>query len=173
MVISHRLQRFQKCEYAKTKLFKTEGRGWGLLADESIKVITLQLFHILFCFSILLIISKKNLGLLEDRRKLLISSNTKKVFVYWSKLHEVLKFYDFSMEGSFLLLIFFTLLYIWSFPNEHRLLFSIYDQAGQFIIEYCGEIISSEEAKQRFLNYEVRGKNIDFTKYFRNIHSWK
>lgn len=31
-------QRFQKCEYAKTKLFKTEGRGWGLLADEDIKV---------------------------------------------------------------------------------------------------------------------------------------
>ncbi|KAF2284175.1 hypothetical protein GH714_019779 [Hevea brasiliensis] len=30
-------QRFQKCEYAKTKLFKTEGRGWGLLADEDIK----------------------------------------------------------------------------------------------------------------------------------------
>lgn len=32
------LQRFQKCEYAKTKLFQTEGRGWGLLADENIKV---------------------------------------------------------------------------------------------------------------------------------------
>lgn len=31
-------QRFQKCQYAKTKLFKTEGRGWGLLADEDIKV---------------------------------------------------------------------------------------------------------------------------------------
>eukprot|EP00268_Persea_americana_P040029 TRINITY_DN3970_c0_g1_i3.p1 TRINITY_DN3970_c0_g1~~TRINITY_DN3970_c0_g1_i3.p1 ORF type:complete len:497 (+),score=95.33 TRINITY_DN3970_c0_g1_i3:354-1844(+) len=30
-------QRFQKCEYSKTKLFKTEGRGWGLLADENIK----------------------------------------------------------------------------------------------------------------------------------------
>ncbi|KAF8411604.1 hypothetical protein HHK36_004161 [Tetracentron sinense] len=30
-------QRFQKCEYAKSKLFKTEGRGWGLLADETIK----------------------------------------------------------------------------------------------------------------------------------------
>lgn len=30
-------QRFQKCEHAKTKLFKTEGRGWGLLADEDIK----------------------------------------------------------------------------------------------------------------------------------------
>ncbi|XP_015886515.3 histone-lysine N-methyltransferase ASHH1 isoform X2 [Ziziphus jujuba] len=27
----------QKCQYAKTKLFKTEGRGWGLLADENIK----------------------------------------------------------------------------------------------------------------------------------------
>jgi len=33
------LQKFQKCEYAKTKLFKTEGRGWGLLADEDLKVI--------------------------------------------------------------------------------------------------------------------------------------
>ncbi|XP_010250432.1 PREDICTED: histone-lysine N-methyltransferase ASHH1 isoform X1 [Nelumbo nucifera] len=30
-------QRFQKCDYAKSKLFKTEGRGWGLLADENIK----------------------------------------------------------------------------------------------------------------------------------------
>ncbi|WMV36764.1 hypothetical protein MTR67_030149 [Solanum verrucosum] len=29
--------RFQKCEYAKSKLFRTEGRGWGLLADENIK----------------------------------------------------------------------------------------------------------------------------------------
>ncbi|KAK3043909.1 hypothetical protein RJ639_000608, partial [Escallonia herrerae] len=32
-------QRFQKCEYAKTKVFKTEGHGWGLLADEDIKFI--------------------------------------------------------------------------------------------------------------------------------------
>ncbi|XP_015087107.1 histone-lysine N-methyltransferase ASHH1-like [Solanum pennellii] len=32
-----RNQRFQKCEYAKTKLFRTEGRGWGLSADENIK----------------------------------------------------------------------------------------------------------------------------------------
>ncbi|PKA57371.1 Histone-lysine N-methyltransferase ASHH1 [Apostasia shenzhenica] len=30
-------QRFQKCQYAKTKLFKTDGCGWGLLADENIK----------------------------------------------------------------------------------------------------------------------------------------
>lgn len=30
-------QRFQKSEYAKTKLFLTDGRGWGLLADEDIK----------------------------------------------------------------------------------------------------------------------------------------
>ncbi|KAJ4967135.1 hypothetical protein NE237_018984 [Protea cynaroides] len=30
-------QKFQKCAYAKLKLFKTEGRGWGLLADENIK----------------------------------------------------------------------------------------------------------------------------------------
>ncbi|KAG5594236.1 hypothetical protein H5410_035468 [Solanum commersonii] len=29
-------KRFQKCEYAKTKLFRTEGRGWGLLADKNI-----------------------------------------------------------------------------------------------------------------------------------------
>lgn len=36
-------QRFQKCEYAKTKLFKTEGRGWGLLADENIKVLLTKL----------------------------------------------------------------------------------------------------------------------------------
>ncbi|XP_022871648.1 histone-lysine N-methyltransferase ASHH1-like [Olea europaea var. sylvestris] len=61
-----RNQKFQKCEYARTKLFKTEGHGWGLLADEIIK-------------------------------------------------------------------------------------------AGQFIIEYCGEIISLEEAKQRSQNYEAQG----------------
>ncbi|KAG5585878.1 hypothetical protein H5410_046312, partial [Solanum commersonii] len=34
-----RNQRFQKCEYAKTKLFRTYGRGWGILADENIKFI--------------------------------------------------------------------------------------------------------------------------------------
>ncbi|KAL8487372.1 hypothetical protein ACS0TY_023886 [Phlomoides rotata] len=61
-----RNQKFQKCEYATTKLFKTEGRGWGLLADQSIK-------------------------------------------------------------------------------------------AGEFIIEYCGELISSEEAKQRSHTYEAEG----------------
>ncbi|KAL3507063.1 hypothetical protein ACH5RR_032445 [Cinchona calisaya] len=59
-------KRFQKCEYAKTKLFQTEGRGWVLLADEDIK-------------------------------------------------------------------------------------------AGQFIIEYCGEVISLEEAKQRSQSYKVQG----------------
>ncbi|GJW80164.1 histone-lysine N-methyltransferase ASHH1 [Tanacetum coccineum] len=59
-------QRFQKCEYAKTKLFKTEGRGWGLLADENI-------------------------------------------------------------------------------------------EAGRFIIEYCGEVISSDEAEQRSRTYEAQG----------------
>ncbi|KAF6157847.1 hypothetical protein GIB67_003747, partial [Kingdonia uniflora] len=58
--------RFQKCEYAKLKLFKTEGRGWGVLADESIK-------------------------------------------------------------------------------------------AGQFIIEYCGEVISWKEAKRRSQAYENQG----------------
>ncbi|KAK7343752.1 hypothetical protein VNO77_12764 [Canavalia gladiata] len=59
-------QKFQKCEYAKTKLFKTEGRGWGLLADENIK-------------------------------------------------------------------------------------------AGQFVIEYCGEVISWKEAKRRSQAYEIQG----------------
>ncbi|KAF4352091.1 hypothetical protein F8388_000783 [Cannabis sativa] len=59
-------QKFQKCEYAKTKLFKTENRGWGLLADEDIK-------------------------------------------------------------------------------------------AGQFIIEYCGEVISWKEAKKRSQAYETQG----------------
>ncbi|PQM35620.1 histone-lysine N-methyltransferase ASHH1 isoform X3 [Prunus yedoensis var. nudiflora] len=59
-------QRFQKCEYAKTKLFRTEGRGWGLLANENLK-------------------------------------------------------------------------------------------AGQFIIEYCGEVISWKEAKQRSQAYEIQG----------------
>ncbi|CAA2988601.1 histone-lysine N-methyltransferase ASHH1 [Olea europaea subsp. europaea] len=61
-----RNQKFQKCEYARTKLFKTEGRGWGLLADENIK-------------------------------------------------------------------------------------------AGQFVIEYCGEIISSAEAEKRSQAYETLG----------------
>ncbi|KAK9270236.1 hypothetical protein L1049_025813 [Liquidambar formosana] len=59
-------QRFQKCEYAKTKLFRTEGRGWGILADENIK-------------------------------------------------------------------------------------------AGQFIIEYCGEVISWKEARRRSQTYEIQG----------------
>ncbi|EXB81592.1 Histone-lysine N-methyltransferase ASHH1 [Morus notabilis] len=59
-------QRFQKCEYAKTKLFKTENRGWGLLADEDIK-------------------------------------------------------------------------------------------KGQFVIEYCGEVISWKEAKRRSQAYEIQG----------------
>ncbi|CAH9107034.1 unnamed protein product [Cuscuta europaea] len=59
-------QRFQKCEYAKTKLFKTDGRGWGLHADEYIK-------------------------------------------------------------------------------------------DGQFIIEYCGEVISSEKARRRSQTYETQG----------------
>jgi hypothetical protein len=31
-------QRFQKCQYARTRLVKTEGRGWGLVADENIMV---------------------------------------------------------------------------------------------------------------------------------------
>ncbi|KAK1311190.1 Histone-lysine N-methyltransferase ASHH1 [Acorus calamus] len=59
-------QKFQKCEYSMSKLFKTEGRGWGLLADENIK-------------------------------------------------------------------------------------------AGQFIIEYCGEVISWKEARQRSQAYEAEG----------------
>ncbi|CAM8942728.1 unnamed protein product [Rhodiola kirilowii] len=61
-----RNQKFQRCEYTKTKLVKTEGRGWGLIADEEIK-------------------------------------------------------------------------------------------AGQFILEYCGEVISSKEARRRFLTYESQG----------------
>ncbi|XP_047319745.1 histone-lysine N-methyltransferase ASHH1-like isoform X2 [Impatiens glandulifera] len=59
-------QKFQKLLYAKTKLFQTADRGWGMLADENIK-------------------------------------------------------------------------------------------AGQFIIEYCGEVISSVEAKSRSLSYEAEG----------------
>ncbi|KAK9134422.1 hypothetical protein Syun_013752 [Stephania yunnanensis] len=39
-------QRFQKCQYAKLKLFITEGRGWGILADENIKAGT---FIIEYC----------------------------------------------------------------------------------------------------------------------------
>ncbi|KAH9691845.1 Histone-lysine N-methyltransferase ASHH1 [Citrus sinensis] len=67
-------QRFQKCQYAKTKLVKTEGRGWGLLADENIKVALIKL-----------------------------------------------------------------------------------EQAGQFIIEYCGEVISWKEARRRSQAYETQG----------------
>jgi hypothetical protein len=33
-----RNQRFQRCDYAKLKLVKTDGRGWGLIADQDIKV---------------------------------------------------------------------------------------------------------------------------------------
>ncbi|GAB2275853.1 hypothetical protein Dimus_010597 [Dionaea muscipula] len=61
-----RNQKFQRCEYVKTKLFKTDGRGWGLVADEIIK-------------------------------------------------------------------------------------------AGQFIIEYCGEVISSKDAERRAQAYETQG----------------
>lgn len=32
------LQRFQRCQYADVKPCKTEGRGWGLYAQEDIKV---------------------------------------------------------------------------------------------------------------------------------------
>ncbi|MQL89820.1 hypothetical protein Taro_022403 [Colocasia esculenta] len=60
-------QKFQKCECPKLKLFKTEGRGWGLLADEDI-------------------------------------------------------------------------------------------MAGQFVIEYCGEVISWKEAKRRSQVYEAEGR---------------
>ncbi|GLJ24747.1 hypothetical protein SUGI_0473070 [Cryptomeria japonica] len=59
-------QRFQNCEYVKSKLFKTDGRGWGLMADQDIK-------------------------------------------------------------------------------------------AGQFIIEYCGEVISCKEARRRSQAYEAAG----------------
>eukprot|EP01018_Ginkgo_biloba_P019462 Gb_16572 [translate_table: standard] len=59
-------QRFQRCEYIKSKLFKTDGRGWGLLADQDVK-------------------------------------------------------------------------------------------AGQFIIEYCGEVISCKEARRRSQAYEAEG----------------
>lgn len=31
-------------------------------------------------------------------------------------------------------------------------------QAGQFIIEYCGEVISWKEAKQRSQAYETQGE---------------
>lgn len=34
-------------------------------------------------------------------------------------------------------------------------------QAGQFIIEYCGEVISWKEAKQRSQAYEIQGDLID------------
>ena len=34
----HFQKKFQKCQYARTTLFKTEGRGWGLLAAENMKV---------------------------------------------------------------------------------------------------------------------------------------
>ncbi|KAG6422868.1 hypothetical protein SASPL_113250 [Salvia splendens] len=79
-------QKFQKCGYAKTKLFKTEGRGWGLQADQSIK--------------------QNNIAL------------------------------------AFLPL---------------ATCASAYDQAGEFIIEYCGEVISSDVANRRSHAYEAQG----------------
>ena len=38
--------RFQRCEYVKTKLLKTDGRGWDLLANQDIKT---GLFVITYC----------------------------------------------------------------------------------------------------------------------------
>ncbi|MCD7465399.1 hypothetical protein HAX54_001230 [Datura stramonium] len=81
------IMRFQKCEYAKTKLFRTEGRGWGLLADE------------------------------EYKEKFRIEPIEFELSVEY-------------MEGLY--------------------------AAGQFIIECCGEVISSEEAKRRSQSYEAR-----------------
>ncbi|KAL2507248.1 Histone-lysine N-methyltransferase ASHH1 [Forsythia ovata] len=74
-----RNQKFQKCEYARTKLFKTVGRGWGILADEKIK-------------------------------------------------------------------------------------------AGRFIIEYCGEIIPLEEAKQRSQDFEAQAVCHIDVKYLRQTY---
>ncbi|KAI4375491.1 hypothetical protein MLD38_013353 [Melastoma candidum] len=73
-------QKFQRCQYARTKLFKTDGRGFGLLADENIK-------------------------------------------------------------------------------------------AGQFIIEYCGEVISWREAKRRSQAYEKQGLKDAFIIYLNAAES--
>lgn len=34
-------------------------------------------------------------------------------------------------------------------------------QAGNFIIEYCGEVISWKEAKRRSQAYEIQGGNVE------------
>lgn len=54
------LQRFQKCEYAQTKLFKTDGYGWGLLADEQIKVIFLTICYRSYLIRHLIIFIKRD-----------------------------------------------------------------------------------------------------------------
>lgn len=41
------------------------------------------------------------------------------------------------------------------FINKH---FLVLVQAGQFIIEYCGEVISWKEARRRSQAYEAEGK---------------
>lgn len=46
-------QRFQKCQYARARLVKTEGRGWGLLADENIMVTEFILMFVLLTLNIL------------------------------------------------------------------------------------------------------------------------
>lgn len=73
-------QRFQKCQYARTRLVKTEGRGWGLLAEENI-------------------------------------------------------------------------------------------MAGQFVIEYCGEVISWKEAKRRSQAYEDQGLTEAYIIYLNTAES--
>lgn len=47
-------QKFQKFHYAKTKLFQTEDRGWGLMSDENIKVSKMHTSSLLMPISTLM-----------------------------------------------------------------------------------------------------------------------
>jgi glutamine cyclotransferase len=58
---------FQKCQYARTRLIKTEGRGWGLLADENIMVTELYFMFLIFLNKLKFEISKLNFITLVGR----------------------------------------------------------------------------------------------------------
>ena len=42
-------------------------------------------------------------------------------------------------------------------------------QEGQFIIEYCGEVISWKEAKRRAQTYETHGELLSKENFYRDV----
>ncbi|KAK6938250.1 AWS domain [Dillenia turbinata] len=82
-------QRFQKCDYARIKLFKTEGRGWGVLADENIKAGS---FIIEYCGEV---ISWKEA---KSRSQSYETQGLKDAYIISLDSHESI---DATMKGSF------------------------------------------------------------------------